>query len=77
MSVAAGEVDLAILLADDAGLATSRSEVRRLIDQGAVRIDGRRAVDYKVDAAALQDAVVQVGKRRFVRVRVLEESSTP
>ena len=45
------------------------SHWRRQIDQGGVRIDGEPAGAYEVDAAALDGAVVQAGKRHFVRLR--------
>lgn len=45
----------------------SRSEARRLIAQGGVRIDGVPATALDVPAAALAGTVLQVGKRRFVR----------
>ncbi len=65
----AGErgVSLAELISD-AGLAASRSEARRLISQGAVRIDGQRVDTEFVAPESLRGRVVQVGKRRFVRV---------
>lgn len=48
-----------------AGLAPSKREARRLVEQGAVSVDGE-----VVDGAALARAgtVVQVGKRRFARL---------
>jgi tyrosyl-tRNA synthetase len=49
----------------------SRSEARRLLEQGGVRLDGE-ALDgdsLDVPAARLDGAVLQVGKRRFVRLR--------
>lgn len=55
-----------------AGLASSNSEACRLIDQGAVSVDGdtleggRQAT---VSAAPDQDLVLRRGKRRFTRVR--------
>ncbi len=52
----------------EAGLARSRSEVRRLIEQGAVKIDGDRVGDEFVPVDDLAGRVVQVGKRRFVRL---------
>jgi tyrosyl-tRNA synthetase len=52
----------------DAGLAPSRTEVRRLIQQGAIKIDGEKATEEYVDAAAVLGRVIQVGKRRFVRL---------
>lgn len=51
----------------DAGLAASGGEARRLITQGAVRINGEAVFDIEVPRAWLDGAVLQVGKRRFVR----------
>ncbi len=54
----------------EAGLVSSASEGRRMIDQGAVRIDGE-AIDsgsYSVARARVEGTVVQVGKRRFARI---------
>jgi tyrosyl-tRNA synthetase len=48
----------------------SRSEARRLISQGAVRLDGEVLADLDVPAARLDGRVVQVGRRQFRRVRV-------
>lgn len=52
----------------EAGLARSRSEARRLIEQGGVRLDGRAVErgDEVLDFSG--EAVLQVGKRRFVRL---------
>ncbi|MEA2655269.1 MAG: tyrosyl-tRNA synthetase, partial [Chloroflexota bacterium] len=49
------------------GLARSRHEARRLLDQGGVRVDGEKVgSDYE-----LRDGqVLSVGKRKFVRIRV-------
>ena len=49
----------------------SRSEARRLLDQGGVRLDGEPLDGEVLDlpAARLDGAVLQVGKRRFVRLR--------
>ena len=54
----------------DVGLAASAGEARRLIDGGGVRINGEPvpAKTYNVPPEALEGAVVQVGKRRFVRL---------
>lgn len=62
-----GVVNVPRLLAD-LGLASSRGEARRLIAQGGVRIAGEQVVDEDVAREALVGAVVQVGKRRFVRI---------
>ena len=65
-----GTVYLAKIIAD-AGLAQSSGEARRLIDGGGVKIDGEAlpAKSYNVDPARIAGAVLQVGKRKFVRIR--------
>ena len=47
----------------------STSEARRLIAQGGVRIDGHAVDDLDVPRATLEGAVLQAGKRRFMRFR--------
>jgi tyrosyl-tRNA synthetase len=69
-SGADGVVHLPALLAEQFGL--SRSEARRLIEQGGVRVGGSVIDAGKLDlpAAELDGEVLQVGKRRHVRLRV-------
>ena len=62
----ADPVSLAVLL-DAAGVVASRSEARRLIAQGAVRIDGEVVVEEHLSRVDLSGRIVRVGKRRFVR----------
>ncbi len=66
------EIYLPALLVDW-GLVTTRSEGRRMLSQGAVRIDGEKVTQQQVPAGRLipdtDDRVVSVGKRRFVRLR--------
>ena len=57
---------LPALLVDELGLA-STSEARRLISQGAVKIDGEVVEDLDVPRGRLVGALVQAGKRRFAR----------
>jgi tyrosyl-tRNA synthetase len=55
-----------LLVATD--LAKSKSEARRLIGQGGVRLD-REKVDSIEEMVSIQDGMIlQVGKRRFVRL---------
>jgi tyrosyl-tRNA synthetase len=49
-------------------LASSGSEARRLIEQGGVRINGERTSVLEVTTASVEGALLQVGKRRFVRL---------
>lgn len=61
-------VDIARLIAE-AGLAPSTSQARRLISQGAVRIDGEKIGG--VISSDLKDGdIVQVGKRKFIKVSI-------
>lgn len=53
----------------DTELCSSRSEARRLVEQGGVSIDGVRSSDASAILAA-GEHLIQVGKRRFVRVRL-------
>ena len=53
-----------------AGLAASTSEATRKIEEGAVRIDGERVSDRALALQAGADHVLQVGSRRFARVRL-------
>lgn len=52
----------------EAGLASSTSEGRRLVEQGGVSVDGERVSDPGLALSAGSTAVIQVGKRRFARV---------
>ena len=62
-----GETQSIPALLEAAGLVTSRSEARRLLRQGAVKANGAKMSDEAHPTASLAGAVVQVGKRRFVR----------
>jgi tyrosyl-tRNA synthetase len=52
------------------GLVASKSEARRMIQQGAVSIDGDKVTDVEgaVDLSVRAPFVVKVGKRRFARI---------
>ena len=53
-----------------ASLAKGTGDARRLIEQGGVKIDGERVTDRGLRLQAGQTLTVQVGKRKFARVRV-------
>jgi tyrosyl-tRNA synthetase len=50
------------------GLASSTSEARRLIKQGGVRLDGEKVTDQDLELMPKGGTVVQVGRRKFVRL---------
>ena len=57
-------------LLKEAALAASTSEANRKIDEGAVRIDGERVTDRSLTLKAGVEHVLQVGTRRFARVKL-------
>jgi len=59
-------VHLPAVLAAAFGISTS--EARRLIAQGGVKKDGQPVADLDLSREALEGALVQAGKRRFVRL---------
>jgi tyrosyl-tRNA synthetase len=62
-----GQVHLPALMADAFGL--SRSEARRLLAQGGVKLDGKELDALNLAADELDGAVLQVGRRRFKKLR--------
>ena len=60
-------VHLPALLVDGLGIA-STSEARRLIQQGAVKLNGEPAEGLDLPRAVLVGALLQAGKRRFARL---------
>jgi tyrosyl-tRNA synthetase len=58
-------------LLKDAGLTESTSEAIRMIKQGAVKIDGEKVSDPKLDIPVGSQHVYQVGKRKFARVEII------
>jgi tyrosyl-tRNA synthetase len=65
-----GQVHLPALMAEAFGL--SRSEARRLLTQGGVKLDGDDldGATLDVPADSLDGAVLQVGRRRFKKLRL-------
>jgi len=71
------EMDEVVLSADtqlinvitDEGLTESKGEARRLIKQGAVRIEGEKISDMDYVLSKGTELVIKVGKRRFLRIK--------
>jgi tyrosyl-tRNA synthetase len=64
-----GEQMWIVPLLVQAHLAPSNSAARRLIQQGAVRVDGERVIDVNVRLSAREPHLIQVGRRHFARIR--------
>jgi tyrosyl-tRNA synthetase len=60
-------VHLPALLVEQLGIG-STSEARRLIAQGAVKLDGQPLTELDVPRETLQGGLLQAGKRRFARL---------
>jgi tyrosyl-tRNA synthetase len=72
LTISADEQSIPIAnLLRQAGLVQSTSEALRMIQQGAVRVDGERIEDKKLGIEVGTCQVYQVGKRRFARVSVV------
>lgn len=55
-------------LLKEAGLVSSTSEARRLVQQGAVEVDGQRVSDIESSVPSSGELVLKVGKKRFLKV---------
>ena len=56
-------------LLKESGLVQSTSEAMRLVKQGAVKINDERIDDPKLSIEKNQELLVQVGKRRFLKIK--------
>lgn len=59
------------LLLKDAGLTSGTSDSNRMIKQGAVKIDGEKISDNKLIVSVGSEAIYQVGKRKFAKVKIV------
>jgi tyrosyl-tRNA synthetase len=50
------------------GMAPSKSEVRRLVQQGGVQLDGVRLEDFQQTIEPGGEHVLQVGRRKFLKL---------
>ena len=62
------EKDLIVNVIFDAGILQSKGEVRRMIKQGAVKLDGESITDIQATIAPSGEQILKVGKRRFLKV---------
>ncbi len=63
-----GNYQLTLLLTE-IGAAGSNSDAKRLIEQGGVKIDGAKILDANAQVSTHSGMVIQVGKRKFWRVK--------
>ncbi len=55
----------------DAGLASSKSEARRLVQQNGVKINGETVGSIDLKLSKTGEVVIQVGKRKFARIVII------
>ena len=63
-----GNIQLLDLIVTN-NLTKSKSEARRMIEQGAVRIDGEKVNDVNMLIKAGQKFILKVGKRKFLSIK--------
>lgn len=52
------------------GLVPSNSEARRMINQGGVKLNGEKINDFNFTFKPTNDSVIQVGKRKFAKIKL-------
>ncbi|HSW96752.1 MAG TPA: tyrosine--tRNA ligase [Candidatus Saccharimonadales bacterium] len=52
-----------------AGMVTSKTEAKRLIEQGGVEVDNERIANVNEEVTIEDSVIIKVGKRKFVEVR--------
>ena len=60
--------DLIVNVIFDAGLLQSKGEARRMIKQGAVKLDGESITNIQATISPKSEQILKVGKRRFLKV---------
>ena len=63
-----GEIWVAKLLAE-LGLVKSNGEGRRMVEQGAVRINEEKIEDASMNVKVESGMILQVGKRKFAKIK--------
>jgi tyrosyl-tRNA synthetase len=58
-----------VKLITESGCAKNNSEARRMLQQGAVQIDGQKISDAEAEVEVCDGMVLKVGKRSFVRIK--------
>ena len=53
----------------DSNLCDSKSQARRMVEQGAVKIDGKPITDIELKIENASGSVIKVGKLRFLKIK--------
>jgi tyrosyl-tRNA synthetase len=72
VSISAASESMAIAnVLKEAGLTGTTSEAMRMIQQGGVKLDGEKVSDKALQIARGANVVLQIGKRKFARVKII------
>jgi tyrosyl-tRNA synthetase len=52
----------------ECNLLPSKSEARKMIQNGGIRINGTKVIDINLIVEVTNELILQVGKRRFVKL---------
>lgn len=63
-----GPVQNVVQVLVNAGAVESRSEARRLLEQGAVELDGQKLAKHMLEVALPTDSILRAGRRRYIRI---------
>jgi tyrosyl-tRNA synthetase len=66
----AGSLPIANVI-KEAGLTATTSEALRMVQQGGVKLDGEKVSDKGLQLAQGASVVLQIGKRKFARVKII------
>lgn len=50
------------------GAITTSSEAKRLIESGAIEVDGKKVIDFKAEVMCVPDITIKIGKHRFYKI---------
>jgi tyrosyl-tRNA synthetase len=64
-----GKVDIIRLLVSR-GIVSSNSEVKRLIQQGAISVNNRKITDYKESVMLKNNDILRIGKKKFLKILI-------
>jgi tyrosyl-tRNA synthetase len=69
LKIKRGEKIWLVELLEKANFVKSRGEARRLIQSGALKIDGKKITDFTLNTTFDKDTVIRVGKLRFIKIK--------
>ena len=69
-AISEGQMNIVSLL-QEAKLVMSKSEARRLVEQGGVRVDDQKIIDPKQAVTLCDDLILKAGKRKYAQLKII------